>query len=223
MLRIPAFICKCSLPCILLITALLMFVHQQPDQLSDLQDFLLPPTDCAVPCFLGIRPGVTSLVAAIEALRANPWIRSVVNFSPSRYDLELTHTVAAMRMPRMPLLLDVRENIVNRISLFDPGFRLSDVILTLGRPAHYSLNASLHVGFVTYVAFYPQLQMHVEANLPLCAFQLSSFWNAQPSVSIGIETEQTYAKQANYYGIDNPQTLESWSKQIQNIQRVKCA
>ena len=70
MLRIPAFICKCSLPCILLITALLMFVHQQPDQLSDLQDFLLPPADCAVPCFLGIRPGVTSLVAAIEALRA---------------------------------------------------------------------------------------------------------------------------------------------------------
>jgi hypothetical protein len=39
-----------------------------------LHTLLAPPDDCAPPCFLGIRPGVTTRAEALAILRAHPWV-----------------------------------------------------------------------------------------------------------------------------------------------------
>lgn len=44
---------------------------------DDVRAFLLPPEDCAPPCFLGVRPGVTRSVRAREILLAQPWVVEV--------------------------------------------------------------------------------------------------------------------------------------------------
>lgn len=42
-----------------------------------LRSFLLPPDECAAPCWQGIRPGVTSADEAEALLIANPWVTAV--------------------------------------------------------------------------------------------------------------------------------------------------
>ena len=55
----------------LLFCAAIVVVRAQPFDDGGLRDQLLSPT-CTVPCFLGIRPGVTTREEAILLLRAHP-------------------------------------------------------------------------------------------------------------------------------------------------------
>jgi hypothetical protein len=42
-----------------------------------LRAFLLPTNDCTAPCFLGIRPGVTTQDEAVTLLRASSWAQDI--------------------------------------------------------------------------------------------------------------------------------------------------
>ncbi|MDX2139910.1 MAG: hypothetical protein SF123_17625 [Chloroflexota bacterium] len=44
---------------------------------DDLRALLLPPTDCAAPCWQGLRPGETSADDAEALLRAHPWVADI--------------------------------------------------------------------------------------------------------------------------------------------------
>lgn len=56
----------------LLLTALLtvpvLLIRAQPYDDSDLRELLTPPADCAAPCFMGIKPGVTTFTQAVDKL-----------------------------------------------------------------------------------------------------------------------------------------------------------
>jgi hypothetical protein len=41
---------------------------------SVLRDFLQPPAGCPLPCWQGIRPGITSSLHAVDLLKALPWV-----------------------------------------------------------------------------------------------------------------------------------------------------
>lgn len=60
-----------------LLTALMLLIHAQPADSSVLHDFLAAPDGCPAPCFMGIRPGITSTDQAIHLLRNHEWVRGV--------------------------------------------------------------------------------------------------------------------------------------------------
>jgi hypothetical protein len=44
---------------------------------SELRAFLTPPDGCPMPCFMGIRPGVTTREEVIAGLESHPWIGEI--------------------------------------------------------------------------------------------------------------------------------------------------
>ena len=208
---------------VLHLTTCLLMIRSPHDDDSGLRALLIPPTDCPIPCFMGIQLGVTTLDAAIAALKANSLIQSVTNFSPGQYDLEFVKPFASMRSARMPLLFEAQHGIVERINLYDPGISLSDIVLALGKPAWIILDSTVYQSFVTYAAFYPQYQMYVEADLLVCSLEVSTFWNTGQATSIGIETAQKYARQVSYYPAGAYRTDEGWLQQLRDMKRAHCA
>jgi len=61
---------------LLLFTAALLLINIRPYDDHDLRQLLLPE-GCPAPCFMGIRPGVTTQDEAITLLKANKWVDKV--------------------------------------------------------------------------------------------------------------------------------------------------
>jgi hypothetical protein len=67
----------------LLFTTCIGLIRAQPYDDSDLRAFLTPPDGCPMPCFIGIRPGVTTADEAIALLQASERIAEMnVNLHP---------------------------------------------------------------------------------------------------------------------------------------------
>jgi hypothetical protein len=66
-----------SLVLTLLFTACIGIIRAQPYDNGELRAFLKSSDDCSVPCFMGIRPGMTTLDEAIAALAAHEWVRAL--------------------------------------------------------------------------------------------------------------------------------------------------
>src|SRR5690349_259008 len=64
-------------PLAALFSLIIALVCLQPYANPDVTAFLTPPDGCEMPCWLGIRPGVTDLLAAMRLLEASPWIERV--------------------------------------------------------------------------------------------------------------------------------------------------
>lgn len=59
---------------VILLTVTSALIHAQPDDQERLRKLLMPPEGCAMPCWQGIRPGVTTAAEAMLLLRNHPWI-----------------------------------------------------------------------------------------------------------------------------------------------------
>jgi hypothetical protein len=69
------------LPIIGVFTTLISLVRLQPYQAGDLDYFLHSTNACEMPCWEGIRPGVTTARDAIGILQNHPWIGDVVVYN----------------------------------------------------------------------------------------------------------------------------------------------
>ena len=61
----------------LLFAACIGLIRTQSYDDSELRAFLTPPDGCPMPCFMGIRPGVTTVPQAQTILRAHPWVEAI--------------------------------------------------------------------------------------------------------------------------------------------------
>jgi hypothetical protein len=52
-------------------------IHAQPYDNAELRDLLTPSESCPMPCFMGIRPGVTSSYEAVGILERHEWVDEV--------------------------------------------------------------------------------------------------------------------------------------------------
>lgn len=68
---------KLALTLIVVFAAALGLIRAQPHDDSALRAFLAPPSGCAAPCFMGIRPGVTTGAEAVDLLAAHPWVAAL--------------------------------------------------------------------------------------------------------------------------------------------------
>ena len=69
-----------SLVLTLLFAACLGLIRAQPYHDSELRAFVTPPDGCPMPCFLGIRPGVTTADEALAILEAHEWVGEVYTY-----------------------------------------------------------------------------------------------------------------------------------------------
>jgi hypothetical protein len=60
----------------LLFTVCIGLIHAQPYDDTDLRTFLMPSGDCVMPCFMGIRPGITRIDDALNIVHTHPWVDS---------------------------------------------------------------------------------------------------------------------------------------------------
>ena len=57
----------------------ILLIRAQPYDDSKLRAFLTPPKGCPAPCFMGIRPGVTTTEEAIAILEDHEWLPEIIN------------------------------------------------------------------------------------------------------------------------------------------------
>ncbi|MEZ4672409.1 MAG: hypothetical protein R3E39_31275 [Anaerolineae bacterium] len=67
---------RLALYLILILCIPLIFIRTQPYDDHELRDLLLPP-GCPAPCFMGIRPGVTTVDEAVKILEASGWVEDI--------------------------------------------------------------------------------------------------------------------------------------------------
>ena len=73
------FYLRLSLLPLTLFSAVLLLIHAQPYDDHDLRQLLLPE-GCPAPCFMGIRPGVTTEDEALKILRSSGWVRDLTQY-----------------------------------------------------------------------------------------------------------------------------------------------
>ena len=128
-------------------------IRAQPYDDSDLRAFLEPPEGCPAPCFMGIRPGVTTADEAIAILENHAW----VEFVWKEYNDALTDALGGG--PSLPVLaswkwnatspqwvnrsitglLDFEQGRVDRIVVIT-RMSLGELLLVLGRPDSVQVN-----------------------------------------------------------------------------------
>ncbi len=67
------FYLKVGLLFFALFTLFILLIYAPPDDDHELRALLMPE-DCEMPCFMGIRPGVTTVDEALKLLRENQWV-----------------------------------------------------------------------------------------------------------------------------------------------------
>lgn len=66
-----------------LMTALLLLIHVPRYDAAPITRFF---DDCAIPCWQGIRPGVTGINSALAILHAHPWVDGVSQVNPVPFE-----------------------------------------------------------------------------------------------------------------------------------------
>jgi hypothetical protein len=111
---------------LLIFTAVLVLIRAQPYDDHELRQLLLPD-GCPTPCFMGIRPGVTTVDEAIKILNASGWVEPF-DYKPDANYIELKWNANS------PSWLEKNENSNSSVSIVDSlvNYFLLDTRLTLG-------------------------------------------------------------------------------------------
>lgn len=168
---------------------------------SDLRAFLAPAADCSLPCFLGIRPGVTRVSDAVDLLRAHDWIDDPSMNAPGRGYGEIrwnwsgaqSRLIDTTRPARMtfywdredPTVARPEDSLIETISLYT-HIRIHNAQAWYGDPDAGAANVRRD-DLIGYIAvYYSQSSMlHLSAALP-CPMNLLGFWEARTKITMSI-------------------------------------
>ncbi|MAS36693.1 MAG: hypothetical protein CL610_22000 [Anaerolineaceae bacterium] len=165
---------KLALLVILLMTAPIALIRLQPYDDSELRAFLNPPEGCPAPCFMGIRPRVTSIDEAVRLLEAHSWVQSVtVDYiyldAMTRYPVQVYWEWSGQQ----PSLINDAGN--RELWLFsrdvvsidvDTGIAMGELILAMGKPDNEHVDYSLDEAGCSFVynGWYQPLDLTVVAT-----------------------------------------------------------
>lgn len=133
-----AFAIRIALPLTLLFAACIGLVHAQPYDDHALRELFTPPDGCPMPCFMSIRPGVTTAEDAATILRAHEWVSEATvlyNRSGQIYVIQWSWSGTQPRLvdTSKQAHLYARDNIVTSITA-PTTVPFGDIWLTLGKP-----------------------------------------------------------------------------------------
>jgi len=187
-------ICKLMLIVPLLFAGALLGVRAQPSG-NAVRQFLAPDAACAMPCWQGIQPGISTVDQANALLDANAWVRAVqvINQPPSTYLYwqwsDQKPAFAGDPQRAIPPVMWADHGIIQMIYI-PTGLSYGDVSLLLGVPMPGSFEIGRFANSVAlanrttarHVAGYfgGQVNFDVQVNCPI---NLDRFWNAPVTIT----------------------------------------
>jgi hypothetical protein len=196
-------------------TTLIVFIHTRPYQDGGLRAFLMPSLDCPPPCWLGIQPGVTTLVESSTLLRKQPSINAVDAISPATAWLRFS--IPAVQRARVNMWQDAR-GIIGRLDLFETGLSLSDIQLVLGKPARLFLYDTIQYGTSEMTLVYSQYSLYISASIAPCQVRQATFWTDAQDVSVTVgrwlDFEKLYPE---YYLSSIELDPHAWATQLRSL------
>jgi hypothetical protein len=206
----------------LIFTAAIMLLRLPPYQDGGLRTLLTPPDNCAAPCWLGVRPGITTLIASGQILKHSAWIRLFQPISPAMAFLHFSRAVPAVERGKLNLW-EGSQGTVTQIILFDTGLSFSEIQLALGTPERLFLNRVVQYGIYgknQLIAIYPRDDVVVTTDFYPCGLDQVSFWN-QPNklmVTIGDWRNAVNNPRVAYYVSSVELDPGRWATQLRQMQ-----
>jgi hypothetical protein len=187
-------ICKLMLIVPLLFAGALLAVHAQPVH-DDVRQFLAQAQACAIPCWQGIQPGVTTTDQANDLLSANPWIAAVqvIDHPPSTYLYwqwsDQKPAFAGDPHLLIPPLMWAEHGVIQMIYI-PTALSYGDVSLLLGAPMLGSFEMDSFPNSVAlanrpsarHVAAYFGGQVNFDVQV-ICPISLDRFWSAPVTIT----------------------------------------
>lgn len=233
------FLIRLALPFLALFTATIGLIRARPYDDHGLRDLLLP-LDCPAPCFMGIRPGVTTLEEAQSMLENISWVGTIWQqeetyneFDPpgTHISLEWNWANNSLFDPEFRYLNLHYNGVVSTvysgvmsISAAIP-FRLGDVWLALGEPDGFVYDSFLDESaanpynpiYFRYSFAYPFHQMIIEP-LFMC-YKPSSIWNSPLYFTKMMEIDTNRFKPIDEW---MPEMRKAFSGQFRSVSRPHC-
>lgn len=172
--------------------AALALTHALPYNGDNVQALITPPADCAMPCWNGVQPGVTTVGEAVAILEADPTVADFL-VSPGKISwwwngdqsALLNSTGRAFHGRMETALVNDQETITSVV--LDTNVLMGDVRLALGEPNSltlYTIRAqeTAQRAGVVHVADYGGLYVF---NLLDCPMNVSDFWASPSYIAFG--------------------------------------
>ncbi len=167
----------------------LWFIRAQPYDDHELRQLLLPE-GCPAPCFMGIRPGVTTMDEAVVILEANSWVGEIrtrtgtiewtwSNLSPKIVDRRYPGYVQHSNIPG-------EECCVGSLK-FNSLFTLGDLYLLLGEPPRTNLVLAPALTYALVSISYVDQSIRLFTSVG-CPINKQTFWRAQLETYIESKT-----------------------------------
>jgi hypothetical protein len=111
-------------------------VRVRPSDDSNLRTFFTSSEECPMPCFIGIRPGITRIDEARRILRQHQWRQESLDYLDVADYSELDSGEMFFSQPdgTQRIKLQVRNNTIRVITNMQTEFRIGDIWLLLGAP-----------------------------------------------------------------------------------------
>jgi hypothetical protein len=160
----------------LIFTCAILLIQSQPYDDTELLAFLALPDSCLSPCFMGIRPGATTVYQAFDILDQHEWV-SQVETSNTPY---ITWTWSGLQPPiidpeSVGRLLYHNET-VGFIEIQTTAF-IGNMVLVAGKPPLTDSGANGLVSDVAVRGVYPERSLEIKAYLS-CPVRRKHFWDA---------------------------------------------
>lgn len=162
----PRFFLRLTLFPVVFLAAALLLIHSKPYDDHEIRE-LLQPIGCPAPCFMGIRPGVTTMDEVVKITQANEWVDVV-----DRHVLDKVYGLITLTWndqkpnwikKNQPTEIFLKNKLVTMITIYT-NIPIGEVMLTLGLPDMEVVEARKDQSkqFVYYYAFYPQLGLSMQ-------------------------------------------------------------
>jgi len=176
----PRFYLRLVIIPLVFLTTLLQLIHVQPYDDHELRQVLLPD-GCSAPCFMGIRPGVTTMDETLAILKANKWIDNIrthagtIEWTWS----DLSPDIVDRRYPGYVQLSNVPSELCCVGSLkFNSRFTLGDLYLLLGRPPRTNLVRGTTSTYALVSISYSEQRIRLFTSID-CPSNRQKVWQAQ--------------------------------------------
>jgi hypothetical protein len=166
----------------MLFTAAIVTIRTQSYNAPPLPDDLTAAPACPYPCFLGIRPGVTTRGEALYILNKHPWVRAI--YAPEEVSrIAISWDWNGAQPPwlnqRIPTLQIGGPRVVG---IFVPtNLRLGEVWLALGRPQRTLFYKVYNARGVMILVSYQDDKLQFRSSIP-CPLNSTELWNARQAM-----------------------------------------
>lgn len=152
---------KMALMLAVLFGVAVMLIRAQPHDDRELREFLTPPDGCEAPCFMGIRPGVTTVEEAIAILENHEWVESYT-YETAEFPLYVSVRWSGKQHylidPDSWAVLFIKPGSPDRVVLIsirvNYNIAAGNFSLSLGKPSSIHIEPIFIEGFMGYLTEY---------------------------------------------------------------------